>query len=324
MILSIRMMEVKVNMPLLEVRNLSKSYKDINAVDGISFEVNKGEVFGLLGPNGAGKSTTISMISTLIKPNGGDILYEGEDIIKKPKKIQQKLGIVPQEIALYPTLTGYDNLKFWGHVYGLRGKELKNRVDEVAEIVGLKDRLKDRIEKYSGGMKRRINIGVALLHKPEFLIMDEPTVGIDPQSRNHILDTVLKLNKEGMTIIYTSHYMEEVEYLCTRVSIMDKGKIIASGTQDELIGIIKGHKKIKLKFDDITDQLINKLKEIDYITKVKVTKGEIILTTENGKEIFKDIISKVSETERNILSIDINKPNLESVFLHLTGRALRD
>jgi len=311
-------------MALLEVKDIRKSYKNVIAVDGISFEVNKGEVFGLLWPNGAGKSTTISMLSTLIVPDGGHILYHGEDIVQTPKEIQHKLGIVPQEIALYPSLTGYENLKFWGHVYGLRGKELKDRVDEVAEIIGLKDRLKDKIEKYSGGMKRRINIGAALLHKPELLIMDEPTVGIDPQSRNHILDTVLALNKEGMTIIYTSHYMEEAEYLCTRICIMDKGKIIAGGTQDQLVNIVKGRKKIKLKIDGITEYLINKLKEIDFVQKVEVIEGEIILTTENDKDVFKDIISKLSETDSNILSIDISKPNLESVFLHLTGRALRD
>jgi len=311
-------------MTLLEVRDLQKDYKEVKAVKGINFEVRKGEIFGLLGPNGAGKSTTISMISTLIKPTSGDIIYGNESISKNPKAIQQKLGVVPQEIALYPTLSGYDNLKFWGHAYGLRGKLLNERVEEISEVIGLKDRLKDKIEKYSGGMKRRINIGAALLHKPELLIMDEPTVGIDPQSRNHILDTVLKLNSEGMTIIYTSHYMEEVEYLCSRISIMDMGEIIATGTKDELIDIIKGKKKISLKFDNITDGLINILKEIDYVDSVEVLEGEVIMSTHNGENVFKDIITKVSETDSSILSIDIKKPTLETVFLHLTGKALRD
>lgn len=311
-------------MTLLNVSNISKAYKDIKAVDGISFEINSGEVFGLLGPNGAGKSTAISMISTLTKPDSGDIIYRGESIIKNPKIIQQKLGVVPQEIALYPTLTGYDNLKFWGRAYGLKGKLLNERIEEVADIIGLKDRLKDRVDKYSGGMKRRINIGAALLHKPEILIMDEPTVGIDPQSRNHILDTVLKLNKEGMTIIYTSHYMEEVEYLCTRISIMDKGKIIATGNKNELINIIKGKKKIKIVFDNISEELLERLKDIHYIINVEVIDNEITLTTENGRDIFMDIISKLSNVNSNILSVDIQKPNLESVFLHLTGRAMRD
>ncbi len=311
-------------MALLKTIDLKKHYKNIKAVDGINFEVKKGEVFGLLGPNGAGKSTTISMISTLINPSHGDIIYKNKSILKEPKALQKSLGVVPQDIALYPTLTGNENLRFWGNVYGLKGKELKRRIEEVAEIIGIKERLKDKIEKYSGGMKRRINIGAALLHKPELLIMDEPTVGIDPQSRNHILDTVLELNREGMTIIYTSHYMEEVEYLCSRISIMDKGKIIASGTKDELIDTIEGSKRISLSFDRITDKLIRSIKDISYIDKVEIIDEEIVLTTINGETIFKDILSKVSETDSNIISIDVKNPNLEEVFLHLTGRALRD
>lgn len=311
-------------MNLLNVVNLKKYFKNIKAVDGISLEVKKGEVFGLLGPNGAGKSTTISMISTLIKPNYGEIFYKGKNILKEPKALQQRLGVVPQEIALYPTLTGYENLRFWGNVYGLKGSELKQKIKEVAEIIGIKNRLRDKVEKYSGGMKRRINIGAALLHRPELLIMDEPTVGIDPQSRNHILDTVVELNRDGMTIIYTSHYMEEVEYLCSRISIMDKGKIIASGTKDELIEIIKGKKRISLRFDRISNELIGKIRNIDCIDKVEVVEDEIVLTTIDGENIFKDIINKASEADSSILSIDVKKPNLEEVFLRLTGRALRD
>ncbi|MCT4564404.1 MAG: ABC transporter ATP-binding protein [Maledivibacter sp.] len=311
-------------MALLKVIDLQKNFKNTKAVDGISFEVNKGDVFGLLGPNGAGKSTTISMISTLMEPSNGDIVYKGKSILEDHKPLQKSLGVVPQEIALYPTLTGYENLRFFGNVYGLKGKGLKKRIEEVAEIIGIKDRLKDKVEKYSGGMKRRINIGAALLHGPELLIMDEPTVGIDPQSRNHILDTVLELNKEGMTIIYTSHYMDEVEYLCSRISIMDKGKIIECGTKDELIDIIKGDKRINLRFDKITDNLIRNIKDIDYIDKVESIDNEIEITIHNGHDVFKDIINKVSETHSNILSIDVKKPNLEEVFLHLTGRALRD
>ncbi|QIB27269.1 ABC transporter ATP-binding protein [Caloranaerobacter azorensis] len=311
-------------MTLLRVDNLKKYFKKIKAVDGISFEVKKGEIFGLLGPNGAGKSTTISMISTLFKPTSGDIFFKGRSILENPIEIRKNLGIVPQEIALYPTLSGYENLRFWGNAYGLRGKKLKIRIEEVSEIIGIKDRLKDKVEKYSGGMKRRINIGVALLHKPELLIMDEPTVGIDPQSRKHILDTVLSLNKEGMTVIYTSHYMEEVEYLCNRISIMDRGKIIATGTKDELINIVNGQKVINLKFDKISKELIRKIKDINYISHIEVLDDEIILTTVNENTIFKDILDKVSETDSNILSIDVKKPNFESVFLHLTGKALRD
>ncbi|SKC81383.1 ABC transporter ATP-binding protein [Maledivibacter halophilus] len=311
-------------MALLKVIDLKKHYKNIKAVGGISFEVKRGEVFGLLGPNGAGKSTTISIISTLIAPDYGDVLYKGESVIKSPKNLQKNLGVVPQEIALYPTLTGYENLRFFGNIYGLTGRLLKQRIEEVSEIIGIKDRLKDKVEKYSGGMKRRINIGAALLHRPELLIMDEPTVGIDPQSRNHILDTVLELNRKGMTIIYTSHYMEEVEYLCTRISIMDKGKIIESGTRDELIEVIKGNKRIEIRFDKVSDELIEKIRDINYVNKIEIIENEVTITINNGDEIFKDIIERVGETDVSILSIDVKKPNLEEVFLHLTGKALRD
>ena len=311
-------------MSLLEVKNISKGFKDIKAVDNLSFNVEKGEIFGLLGPNGAGKSTTISMISTLFLPTEGEILYEGINIINEPKKIQKDLGIVPQEIALYPTLSGYQNLYFWGHTYGIRGKELKSRIYEISETIGLKDRLKDNVEKYSGGMKRRLNIGAALLHKPKLLIMDEPTVGIDPQSRNHILETINILNREGMTIIYTSHYMEEAEGLCTRIGIMDKGKMMAMGTTDELINIVKGKEKIKVKFDNVSDELIANIKVLNYIDEVQVNGKDINLITLNGKTIFEDLIDIAKRTNEKILSINIKKPNLESVFLHLTGRALRD
>lgn len=311
-------------MALLKVENLKKNFKNTKAVKDITFEVNKGEIFGLLGPNGAGKSTTISIISTLLNPTEGKIYYDGKNISKNPKAIQRKMGIVPQEIALYPTLKGYENLKFWGNLYGLTGNELKKRINKVADIVGLKDKLKTKVENYSGGMKRRLNIAAALLHEPEILIMDEPTVGIDPQSRNHILDTVLELNKKGMTIIYTSHYMEEVELLCTRISIMDKGEIIASGTKDELVDIIKGHKKIELTFDNISPGLIDILKNIDEVDEVTSDGNVIVLTMKNGDMAFKDILNKITTTKSSILSIDIKKPNLESVFLHLTGRALRD
>ena len=245
---------------MLKIENLCKSFGSIKAVDDISFEVKRGEVFGLLGPNGAGKSTTISIISTLLPPTSGEILFEDNSIFKNPKNIRQKLGVVPQDIALYPTLTGYENLKFWGNIYGLKGTELKKRISEVADIIGLNGRLKDRVEKYSGGMKRRLNIGSALLHKPELLIMDEPTVGIDPQSRSHILDTVLGLNAQGITIIYTSHYMEEVENICSRICIMDEGKIIASGTQQELVELVKEKTQINIKLDNINEDLLNGFK----------------------------------------------------------------
>lgn len=309
---------------MLKVENLYKNFGNINAVDDISFEVRCKDVFGLLGPNGAGKSTTISMISTLFPPSKGQILFKGNNIFVNPKQLRQSLGVVPQDIALYPTLTGYENLVFWGNIYGLKGLKLKNRINEVAEIIGLNGRIKDRVDKYSGGMKRRLNIGAALLHKPEVLIMDEPTVGIDPQSRNHILDTVLELNRQGMTIIYTSHYMEEVEYLCNRICIMDQGKIIASGTQKELVELVNGKTQINIKLDKNDTSLLEKLKAIKGVFDAKVV-GEITtIYGENADMLLAEIIDKVTGQGMRIESIDVKKPNLESVFLHLTGKALRD
>ncbi len=309
---------------MLKVENLYKEFGSIKAVNGISFEVKKGQVFGLLGPNGAGKSTTISMISTLIEPTNGAILFEGNSILKDSKQLRQKLGVVPQDIALYPSLTGYENLSFWGSVYGLKGAELKSRILDVSEIIGLNGRLRDRVDKYSGGMKRRLNIGAALLHKPELLIMDEPTVGIDPQSRNHILDTVLELNSQGMTIIYTSHYMEEVEYLCNELCIMDEGNVIASGNQQDLIDLVKEKTQINLKLNKIDDEVICRLKEIKGVHDAKINENEINLFGSSTDVLLADIITKVTENGWLIETIDVKKPNLESVFLHLTGKALRD
>lgn len=309
---------------MLKVENLFKSFANIRAVDGISFEINRGQVFGLLGPNGAGKSTTISVISTLIQPDSGDVLFEGKSILSDSKTLRQKLGVVPQDIALYPTLTGYENLSFWGSVYGLRGEELKKRINEVSDIIGLNGRLKDRVDKYSGGMKRRLNIGAALLHKPELLIMDEPTVGIDPQSRNHILDTVLELNRQGMTIIYTSHYMEEVEYLCNEICIMDEGRIIASGNKQELIELVKERTQINIRLDKRDETVLESLKEIEGVFDARLSEDMIVLFGNSSSVLPAEVIAKIAENGWLIESIDVKKPNLEAVFLHLTGKALRD
>lgn len=308
----------------LKVENLYKSFGSIKAVDGISFEVIRGEIFGLLGPNGAGKSTAISVISTLIPPTNGKVMFDGRNIFTEDNSLRQNLGLVPQDIALYPTLTGYENLSFWGNMYGLKGSGLKKRINEVSEVIGLNGRIKDRVDKYSGGMKRRLNIGAALLHRPELLIMDEPTVGIDPQSRNHILDTVLELNRQGMTIIYTSHYMEEVEYLCSRICIMDQGKIIASGTQEELVELVKGKTQVSLKLDKMDKDILGRLVSIKGVAKAELVQDEIVVSGENVDIVLADIIAKVTEHGRRISSIDVRKPNLEAVFLHLTGKALRD
>lgn len=311
-------------MTILDIRNIIKEFKEIKAVNDLSFSIAEGEIFGFLGPNGAGKSTTISMISTLIRPDSGDILYKDSSILTKPEFLEKDLGLVPQDIALYPSLSAYDNLKFWGHVYGIRGKDLANRIQEIAELIGLSDRLKDRVDKYSGGMKRRLNIGVALIHKPKLLIMDEPTVGIDPQSRNHILNTVKMLNKEGMTIIYTSHYMEEVEELCDRICIMDKGKLLASGNKDELIKLVNGREKIDVTFTSLDEEITQRMKKLSYIGDMTIMDNHVSIISEKAENLMGDLIQIIKDTNSKILSIDVKKPTLETVFLHLTGRALRD
>lgn len=311
-------------MELLKVLGISKQFKKVLAVDNISFTVQKGEILGLLGPNGAGKSTTISMISTLILPDSGDILYADASVVKKPKVIQESLGYVPQEIALYPMLSGKENLLFWGKAYGLKGTHLKKKIDEISEIIGIKDRLKDKVKTYSGGMKRRLNIGVALLHDPELVIMDEPTVGIDPQSRKHILDTVLELNKKGMTVIYTSHYMEEVEYLCNRICIMDQGKIIAEGTKEQLIEQYDTSRDIKLKLENTTESLFEKIRKLTSVLTVTSLEEEVIVKVSQDQKVFKSIVDLLNDENIGILAMEIDEPSLETVFLNLTGRVLRD
>ncbi|GAB6107061.1 ABC transporter ATP-binding protein [Fusibacter bizertensis] len=310
---------------MVKAEKLIKTFGEITAVDGIDLEIETGKIVGLLGPNGAGKSTTISMISTLYKPTSGRLYFDGKDIVKEPKWIKPHLGYVPQEIALYQTLSGYENLKYFGGLYGLTGSELKKRIDAVSEIIGIKDRLKDKVEHYSGGMKRRINIGVALLHRPKLIIMDEPTVGIDPQSRNHILETVKYLNQEGMTVIYTSHYMEEVEALCQSVCIMDHGKVIAQGTQEALIEQSHINTSIHMKFDHVIEDKLDQFKQLEHVMAVSAPSNEeIILLVSGNGNAQKDIIKDVMDLNQGLLSFDITKPNLEQVFLKLTGRGLRD
>lgn len=311
-------------MSYIEVNELTKSYGGLKAVDEVSFSVDKGEVFGLLGPNGAGKSTLISMITTLLKPDSGSITVNGYKLNGENSEIRKILGLVPQEIALYPTLTARENLNFWGRMYGLKGSLLKDRVEEALEIAGLKDREKDRVDSYSGGMKRRINIAAALLHKPGVLIMDEPTVGIDPQSRNHILETVLKLNSEGMTVIYTSHYMEEVEFLCTRVAIVDHGKIIASGTKEELRKLVGDNDILNIEQTGINDKTIEMVKKLEGLKGISIEENKLKIITSDANTMLAKVISILDSQKCKIQSINLEQSNLESVFLHLTGRALRD
>ncbi|MGE5561012.1 MAG: ATP-binding cassette domain-containing protein [Chloroflexota bacterium] len=308
---------------MLEVKELVRTFGKNRAVDGVSFRVSEGEAYGLLGPNGAGKSTTINLMLGLLRMDAGAVTVGGNDLKTNPEAVKRLIGFVPQEIALYPTLSARENLAFWGRMYGLGGRVLADRIDEALETVGLTDRARHRIETYSGGMKRRINIAAALLHRPQLLIMDEPTVGIDPQSRNHILETVRGLNSSGMTIIYTSHYMEEVEFLCSRVGIIDHGKIIAEGTLEELRQIIGHRARIRLRLTSNGAHVLERLRAINGVDKVDEAAGEIIITTANPGAVLPAVTAECTEHAR-IQSVALEEPNLEAVFLHLTGRGLRD
>ncbi len=311
---------------ILEVKDLVKKYGDFTAVKGISFDIEEGEIFSLLGPNGAGKTTTISMLSTLYTPTSGDATIGGYSVTKAPMAVRNIIGVVPQDLALYEDLTARENLVFWGQMYGLSGKTLAARVDEVLEQIGLVDKAKDRVKTYSGGMKRRVNIGVGLLHKPKLLFMDEPTVGIDPQSRRAILDSVKALNEYGMTVLYTTHYMEEAEELSDRVGIIDHGELIAIGTQAELTKQVGENETLILHIgeDEDAETLAKLLKGIPAVLQATAAEHEVSVVAREAEEVLAPVISKANERGIKIHSVDIREPNLEAVFLHLTGRALRD
>jgi len=312
-------------MALLGVKELSKNYGGIKAVGGISFEIQKGEIFGLLGPNGAGKTTTISMLSCLLKPDSGDAFVDGYSILKDSMEVKKRIGVVPQDVSLYPTLSAQENLVFFGEMYGLTGTKLREKVDEVLEVVGLKDRRKEAINKYSGGMKRRINIAVGLLPSPKLLILDEPTVGVDPQSRTNILETLKELNKKGLTILYTSHYMEEVEFLCHRIAIMNLGKIIAIGSLNELRLLVGERDLLRISTaNEISKDLVETVKKIPDVSEARVLDESIEILTLHGRKLLPQIIEIFADTGVKIKSVEVKEPNLESVFLHLTGKELRD
>lgn len=313
----------------IEVLNLQKTFDEIKAVQEVSFDVEEAEIFSLLGPNGAGKTTTISMLSCLLRPDDGDALVMGHSIRKDPVGVKSVLGVVPQEIALYEDLTARENLNFWGKMYGLRGKTLKSRVDEMLEVIGLTERAKDRVGKFSGGMKRRVNIAVALLHKPKVIYMDEPTVGIDPQSRRNILDNVVELKKQGMTVLYTTHYMEEAQELSDHIAIMDHGKIIANGTHDELVQIVGELDRITLTVSTLTSdddcaKVLKSWQEIPGVQSTQDDEGTFTLLVNDSNLVLPHLFEKANSLGIHITEIDLQEPNLEAVFLHLTGRALRD
>ena len=308
----------------IQIQKLHKRFGGFTAVKSLDLSIKKGEIFSLLGPNGAGKSTVISMLSCLLPPTSGDALVMGYSIGQSPRQVKQAIGLVPQEIAIYEDLSARDNLLFWGRMAGLKGGTLKSRVAQVLELVGLSDRQNDCSGNFSGGMKRRLNIGIALLHEPQLVIMDEPTVGIDPQSRRKILDGVKELNSQGVTVLYTTHYMEEAEELSHRIAILDGGQVIAQGTRAELIQCIGEQQRVKLNLVNPSASFLQDCRAIPGVLCAEEQDNQIELLVTDSAQILSTVFEAAARAGTLILSMNIHEPNLEAVFLHLTGKALRD
>jgi ABC-2 type transport system ATP-binding protein len=308
---------------MIEVERLRKSFNSLLAVDDVSFAVGEGEVFGLLGPNGAGKTTTINMICGVLKPDSGRVLIGGKDIWLEPKTVKQGLAVVPQEISVYEDITARDNLNFWGSLYGLRGGDLRSRVDESLTRVGLSDRAGDKVKGFSGGMKRRLNLCMGLLHRPRVLLLDEPTVGIDPQARLNILEVVKEVAASGTTVLYTTHYMDEAQDLCDRIAIIDHGKILTVGTLDELTRLAGEAEVLRLsgRFDDAARA------HLETVAGVRVLKADsdvAVLSVDADGPGLLAILPRILEADFGVEDVSIQQPNLQSVFISLTGKELRD
>ena len=309
---------------VLECRDLRKAFGDLVAVAGVGFEIAPGETYGLLGPNGAGKTTTISMIAGLLERDGGEVVVEGSPLTSTSVKAKSAIGYVPQDLAIYPDLSGRENLRFFARLYGMAGDDLARRVDEVLDIVGLADRAGDLSKEYSGGMKRRLNIGIGLLHRPKLLILDEPTVGVDPQSRNAILESVDQLSAEGMAVLYTTHYMEEAERLCDRVGIIDLGELKAEGTRRELVSLVGQRDQVVLALAGNVAGASNACRSLPAVHDASTKDEQLELVVDEARRALPAILETVSEAGASVRSVEVTEPNLEAVFLHLTGKALRD
>ena len=307
----------------VEIKDLNKKFGDFTAVNNLSLKIKKGQIYGLLGPNGAGKSTTIGIICGLLKVTGGKVSVLDVDVTKRMKGQNKKIGYVPQDISVYLELTAYENLKFFGQIYGLRGKQLEERIDFALEFTGLSDVRKKMANEFSGGMKRRLNIACAILHKPEIVIMDEPTVGIDPQSRNSILEAVKKLNESGVTVIYTTHYMEEVEAICSEIAIIDHGEVIVSGSKEELKSIVSEHNILEVSINN-EEANLDGLSEIRGVCKFDFKENKITIFCDKEVNNLNSIIEFLGSKDIKISNIGFKDINLETVFLSLTGRSLRD
>jgi ABC-2 type transport system ATP-binding protein len=307
---------------LLEVQDLRKNYGERRALQGVSFQVAEGEIFGLLGPNGAGKTTLLSILSCLLEASAGEVSLLDHKLTLSDRDLRRQVGIVPQELALYGELTARENLEFFGQLYGLAGSVLERRVDEVLSAIGLAERADDRASQFSGGMQRRLNLGAALVHEPRLLLLDEPTSGVDPQSRHHIFEEIRRVNRAGVTILYTSHYMEEVQALCTRIGIMDHGQLIACDTLPGLLRQLKG--LIRFRVPSATPLLRQRVQELPAVRLLEANGDGWVLECEDVKSNLIRLVSLLNELQIELTSLETEEPNLERVFLHLTGRALRD
>jgi ABC-2 type transport system ATP-binding protein len=309
-------------MPILEVIDVHKRFGSTVALDGIHFEVEQGELFGLLGPNGAGKTTLLSLLSCLLEADSGELRIQGARVTLADRELRRRIGIVPQELAIYGELTARENLEFFGELYGIKGVHLRRRVKEVLSAIGLEDRADMRANRFSGGMKRRLNLGAAIVHNPALLLLDEPTTGVDPQSRNHIFEEVRRLNEAGVTIVYTTHYMEEVETLCKRVGIMDHGRLIAC---DSLPGLLqKLESSIRLRVPRVTVQLRERIKEMPDVSLRELQDQVLEVECWDVTSVLPKLLAALSDLRIPLQSLETHEPNLERVFLHLTGRQLRD
>jgi len=311
---------------VIECINVHKSYKEIKALNNLNLSIEKGEIYGLLGPNGAGKSTLINIFSSLLQHDSGIIKIQGATIPNEFNKIKKHLGFVPQDLAIYEDLTAYENVAFFASLYGLKGKRRKEKVLQALEFVGLIDRKNNFAKTFSGGMKRRLNIACGICHEPDIIFFDEPTVGIDPQSRNHILNSIIKLKQKGNTIIYTTHYMEEAQGICDNISIIDHGKIIAEGTIDQLINSVTEFELLYIEIKKESTTIIDKdkLMEISGVKSIKLEKNGLSITYDENDDILELLITKLKKMKVKVVKIESRRPNLEDVFLTLTGRNLRD
>ncbi|WP_436498333.1 ATP-binding cassette domain-containing protein [Actinokineospora sp. HUAS TT18] len=309
--------------PVLECAALTRRFGERVAVDAVTLRVAEGETYGLLGPNGAGKSTTIRMVCGLLAPDSGAVTVAGRPMAPG-SPARADIGYVPQEVALYPDLSARENLRFFGRLYGLRGAVLRRRIAEVLDLVGLADRGGERVESFSGGMRRRLNIGAGLLHRPRLLVLDEPTVGVDPQSRHAILDSVHTLGAAGMAVLYTTHYMEEAERICDRVGIIDHGKLVAEGTPRELVAMVAERDQVELSASGDLAAFAAVCAGMDGVDRATTTDGEVHLVAADGRGLLPAVFAAAQRSGVGVRSAQVVEPDLETVFLHLTGTALRE